>query len=89
MLKYWKLCQYYSNCNRIIINTSFRRNGSGRGGGTVKNSDGIFSEREAAFENRYFRERDFEALRKLREETHGRMRDEHEKADKNDKKNPK
>ncbi|RZB40899.1 IATP domain containing protein [Asbolus verrucosus] len=53
--------------HRFSVYLFFCRYGGGTGGsGTVKNPDGIFSDREAAMENRYFRQKQKEDLERLR-----------------------
>ncbi|EEZ99973.1 hypothetical protein TcasGA2_TC002771 [Tribolium castaneum] len=42
--------------------------GPGTGTGTVVNPDGVFSEREAAMENKYFRQKTEQDLKQLRAE---------------------
>lgn len=53
------------NC---CINVLYANFCNGSGSGTVKNPEGVFSDREAAFENRYFREKTSEDLENLKRE---------------------
>lgn len=61
------------------INSSWLRYENGYGEGTVKNPDGVFSDREAAMENRYFRNKQAEDLKRLKNEMKERRRRKKEK----------
>jgi hypothetical protein len=61
-----------------------RRYANGSGSGTVNNPDGIFSEREAAQENRYFRQKAADDLKKLKAELKKRKRRKKEGQDSSD-----
>lgn len=69
---------------KTLIKTLSRFYCNGTGSGTVKNPDVVFSDREAAMENKYFREKTLQDLKRLKKELVERQRNKQQYKDRDE-----